>query len=78
MRSRAPAPLGDRLPVRQELILKAFDARHTDIARLVYSMYPTTSVCEPQPPPLLPLPKPSLAQAGAGARSPYEAVHRGV
>jgi hypothetical protein len=28
---------------RQELILKAFDARHTDIARLVYSMYPTTS-----------------------------------
>jgi hypothetical protein len=23
--------------------MKAFDARHTDIARLVYSMYPTTS-----------------------------------
>jgi hypothetical protein len=29
--------------VTTELILKAFDARHTDIARLVYSMYPTTS-----------------------------------
>jgi P4 family phage/plasmid primase-like protien len=30
---------------RQELILKAFDARHTDIARLVYSMYSDDFVC---------------------------------
>jgi hypothetical protein len=49
-----PAPLGERRPRRSsalrgrvttELILKAFDARHTDIARPCTACTPTTLVC---------------------------------
>jgi hypothetical protein len=61
----------------RQLILKAFDARHTDIARL-YSMYPTTSSVRASTTTSSTTSETIAGASWSSARSPYEAVHRGV